>query len=259
MARFFLALWSAGLLARALGLHPRPDYDQYASYARWLVHESDYAIISTHHDGTEVFGNVMSISDGVGTEHSTGVIYTYLPDLDATYHDLMKNDTVALTFTEMALAGGTSGGCKGSTAESPPCGRLVISGRLTPVPEEGQATALRSLYSRHPEMEDWNKRHNFVAFWMQPDTISSFFLINFYGGATHPSVKDYLAAPWYKNTTTPGWVCGTCDHVYDAEKDGGGVAFEDLPDSWTCPICGSPKSDYNKEGDKWVHRETIVV
>ena len=31
-------------LTLAAGLHPRPAYDQRASFARWLVHESDYAI-----------------------------------------------------------------------------------------------------------------------------------------------------------------------------------------------------------------------
>lgn len=34
--------------------------------------------------------------------------------------------------------------------------------------------------------------------------------------------------------------CGICGHIYDEEKEG--VKFEDLPDSWTCPMCGVPKS-----------------
>lgn len=200
----------------------------------------------------------MSVSDGDGYEHSTGVIYTYLPSIDATYADLMANNNVALTFTEMALAGGTSGGCANSTAESPPCGRLIISGQLTPVPAAEEATALKYLYSRHPEMERWAQTHKFIPFWMHPDSITSFFLINFYGGAVHPSVKDYLAAPWYGNTTA-GLSCSVCGHIYDKEKDGGGVEFEDLPDSWACPVCGSPKSAYEKVGKQWVHHETVVV
>jgi rubredoxin len=40
------------------------------------------------------------------------------------------------------------------------------------------------------------------------------------------------------------FVCAVCSHVYDAEADGGGVAFEDLPETWTCPVCGKPKSAY---------------
>ena len=43
------------------------------------------------------------------------------------------------------------------------------------------------------------------------------------------------------------YVCDVCGYVYDPAKgdpDGGiakGVAFEDLPDDWVCPICGSGK------------------
>ena len=63
-------------LAANAGLHPRPAYDQQAAFARWLVHESDYATVSTMHAG-KPFGNIVSVSDGDGTEHSTGIIYTY--------------------------------------------------------------------------------------------------------------------------------------------------------------------------------------
>lgn len=46
------------------------------------------------------------------------------------------------------------------------------------------------------------------------------------------------------------WRCTTCDHVYDeaagAPDDGiaPGTRWEDVPDGWTCPDCGAPKSDY---------------
>lgn len=42
------------------------------------------------------------------------------------------------------------------------------------------------------------------------------------------------------------WMCSVCQHVYDVEKDGGGKAFEDLPDSWKCPVCAAPKSAYKQ-------------
>jgi flavin reductase (DIM6/NTAB) family NADH-FMN oxidoreductase RutF/rubredoxin len=44
--------------------------------------------------------------------------------------------------------------------------------------------------------------------------------------------------------------CTICGHIYDPEEgdpDSGinpGTAFEDLPDDWTCPICGVTKKDY---------------
>lgn len=49
------------------------------------------------------------------------------------------------------------------------------------------------------------------------------------------------------------WVCGPCGWVYDpAEGDPDsdidpGVAFEDLPDDYMCPICGATKDLFEKE------------
>ena len=49
------------------------------------------------------------------------------------------------------------------------------------------------------------------------------------------------------------YVCGMCGYVYDpaeGDADGGiepGTAFEDLPDDWTCPICGAEKGEFEKE------------
>merc|ERR1712216_717488 len=55
-----------------------------------------------------------------------------------------------------------------------------------------------------------------------------------------------------------GWSCSVCQHIYDPEKDGNGVKFEDLPATWKCPICGAPKSAYKRTTSKsgatqWVH------
>jgi len=49
------------------------------------------------------------------------------------------------------------------------------------------------------------------------------------------------------------YVCDVCGYVYDPEQgdpDGNvapGTAFEKLPDDWTCPVCGAPKSDFSLE------------
>jgi len=45
-------------------------------------------------------------------------------------------------------------------------------------------------------------------------------------------------------SSAPVHQCSRCSHPYNAETDGNGVAFEDLPDTWTCPVCGAPKSAY---------------
>jgi len=38
------------------------------------------------------------------------------------------------------------------------------------------------------------------------------------------------------------WVCSVCGYVYD-----GDVPFEDLPDTYTCPLCGQPKSVFERQ------------
>jgi len=38
--------------------------------------------------------------------------------------------------------------------------------------------------------------------------------------------------------------CAACGYIYDEEKEG--KRFEDLPDDWVCPVCGSEKDDFYK-------------
>jgi rubredoxin len=258
----------AAVLPLAAALHPRPGYDGTpegtASFARWLIHESDFGVVAHHHDGPAPFAGIVSTADGVGSEDSTGVIYTYIPSLDVTYQDLLKNPNVTITWSEMALANGTSGGCMDTTAENPPCGRVSVTGQLTPVPDDKLDEAKKILFATHPIMEEWDAAHMFKPFWVDPASITDFFVINMFGGAIKFTTEQYLAADWYrKDLPQDSVVCSTCGHIYDAEKDGGGVAFDDLPEDWTCPVCFAPKSAYHKitkDGhDMWVHHEEHVV
>ncbi len=60
-----------------------------------------------------------------------------------------------------------------------------------------------------------------------------------------------IAAEEKKGTTfMKKYVCNICGWVYDAAKgdpEGGieaGTSFEQIPDSWVCPVCGAGKSDF---------------
>jgi len=75
------------------------------------------------------------------------------------------------------------------------------------------------------------------------------------------------------------WKCVVCMHVYDPMQDAAagcakasppckapvGTAFLDLPDSWVCPVCLSPKSAFKRTVDseigeeQWVHEHGLVV
>ncbi len=49
------------------------------------------------------------------------------------------------------------------------------------------------------------------------------------------------------------YVCSICGYVYDpsaGDPENGvapGTAFENLPDSWVCPVCGAAKSEFSPE------------
>ena len=51
------------------------------------------------------------------------------------------------------------------------------------------------------------------------------------------------------------WRCKICGFVYDPEKgdpDSGiapGTPFEDIPDDWVCPVCGTRKSNFVPIGE----------
>ena len=38
--------------------------------------------------------------------------------------------------------------------------------------------------------------------------------------------------------------CAACGYIYDEEKEG--KRFEELPEDWVCPVCGSEKEDFIK-------------
>lgn len=49
------------------------------------------------------------------------------------------------------------------------------------------------------------------------------------------------------------YVCSICGYIYDpaeGDSEGGipaGTAFENLPDDWTCPVCGAAKDEFEPE------------
>ena len=47
------------------------------------------------------------------------------------------------------------------------------------------------------------------------------------------------------------WQCRTCGYLYDEglgdpmEGLAPGTRWRDLPDNWICPLCGTPKADFD--------------
>ncbi len=53
------------------------------------------------------------------------------------------------------------------------------------------------------------------------------------------------------------YVCQLCGYVYDDEKEA--VPFAELPDDWTCPLCGAPKSLFEAQGEPEPVEETTAA
>lgn len=82
------------------------------------------------------------------------------------------------------------------------------------------------------------------------------------GGKSPKAAPTFIAAeipapedkPIKEQATMAKYQCTVCGYVYDPEQgdpDNGikpGTAFEDLPDSWVCPVCGATKDTFEKMG-----------
>lgn len=50
--------------------------------------------------------------------------------------------------------------------------------------------------------------------------------------------------PFEVNMAAQKYVCDVCGYEYDPENENG-VAFDDLPDDWVCPVCGAGKDEFH--------------
>jgi rubredoxin len=52
--------------------------------------------------------------------------------------------------------------------------------------------------------------------------------------------------------TLEKWRCKVCNYIYDPEMGDSasgikvGIAFENLPEDWVCPVCNAPKTEFEK-------------
>jgi rubredoxin len=68
-------------------------------------------------------------------------------------------------------------------------------------------------------------------------------------GITYKNISNVIIK---ENLEMDKYVCAVCGYVYDpvqGDPENGiapGTKFKDLPDGWECPVCGAPKSDFEK-------------
>jgi flavin reductase (DIM6/NTAB) family NADH-FMN oxidoreductase RutF/rubredoxin len=65
------------------------------------------------------------------------------------------------------------------------------------------------------------------------------------------SAKEFHDEPAISPEKPKKYQCSICGHIYDPEEGDShadiapGTAFKDIPDDWTCPICGVSKKDFS--------------
>ena len=75
------------------------------------------------------------------------------------------------------------------------------------------------------------------------------------GGRSISTAVKGTFRPMSETTTAQKWICDSCGFIYDpadGDPDGGippGTAFDDIPDTWFCPVCGARKRDFTPYED----------
>ena len=78
-----------------------------------------------------------------------------------------------------------------------------------------------------------------------------YFIIDLYGGLLY-NLNNFRQL-YKKEVIMTKYVCNVCGYVYepiDGDPDNGiapGTPFEDIPDDWTCPLCGVGKENFSPE------------
>lgn len=71
-------------------------------------------------------------------------------------------------------------------------------------------------------------------------------------GTTPKTAPSYVEEKKMEAVKAAKYRCKVCGYIYDPElgdADGGvkpGTPFEKIPDSWVCPVCGAPRSEFEK-------------
>ncbi|CAN0857521.1 Protein CREG2 [Linum grandiflorum] len=155
----------------------KPDPKNPAATSRWLVSQNSWGVLK----------NVASFSDGEPGK-GTGVPYFYLTILDPTPTNAMKDPRSSFTISEYPL-----GTCGKVDPENPTCAKITLTGKLVPVDEKSKEAefAQNALFTKHPQMKDWPKDHDFQIYKL---VIEDIFLIDRFGGPEPLTVEEYLEA-----------------------------------------------------------------
>jgi len=175
--------------------HGQPLFTKKADTARWLVHEvtwGTFATTSVHLNG-EAFANPVSLVDGTA-DNATGTPYFLVSSLDTSIQDIAKHPKFSLTVSQAEVNCALHGITGAWDPEDPRCTRLTFTGTMSKVTDADEATfAKKALVARHPAMAEWMKMGSH-DFYVSKMNIEDVWLIDFFGGASYITPKDYYDA-----------------------------------------------------------------
>jgi hypothetical protein len=175
------------------------------------VHNLSYGVLSTTSvefwspkpfDAGIAFGNPQSFVDGT-IDNSTGNIYLYVSDEDASMQDVATNPEVTFTLSEEY----DNNRCSRANIdpEDPLCMRVVLIGSMQNVSENAQEWATAALFERHPAMKKWPQQGH--AFHVVTVKLKAVWMIDSFGGAATITPADFFATepttPTPRNQTVP--------------------------------------------------------
>eukprot|EP00794_Sanderia_malayensis_P004604 gene4604-5209_t len=167
----------------------RPPYKEKARMARYIVHNSQWGVLttfSTHMKGFP-WGEVVSVSDGL-VNSSTGIPLIYISTMDIAAHDLDKTPQASFTFSEAQ-----SDWCRVNKLdpEDPRCGRVHLFGNITKLTPDEVPSAKKSMFTRHPVMAHWPESHHFFFAKIKLVKVQ---VLDFFGPISDVAIEDYLKA-----------------------------------------------------------------
>eukprot|EP01061_Rhynchopus_euleeides_P045993 TRINITY_DN8552_c0_g2_i1.p1 TRINITY_DN8552_c0_g2~~TRINITY_DN8552_c0_g2_i1.p1 ORF type:complete len:215 (+),score=86.91 TRINITY_DN8552_c0_g2_i1:53-646(+) len=184
-----------GLAACALAdpWYPRPNYLRRATFARWLVHESNSTIVATSSQqySNIAYPNLMATSDGTGPQDCTGEVYIYVANISTIVADIRANPRVTFGFFETVE---NDKYCTGPQydEEDPNCGKVHLTGTAEIVAQSGDlSVAEKYLFWRHPAMASWPGEHGWLTISLNIETVD---VLDFYGSQVHLTVDEYKKA-----------------------------------------------------------------
>ncbi|KAL1561741.1 protein CREG1-like [Salvia divinorum] len=163
-------------------LSDRPDVEDAARYARWLVGKATWGVLSTNTPDFFPFGYPASYVDA-----GTGYPYFFLSRFDPVGAAAKTDARVSLAISEVYIDG-----CDGLDTQSPKCPKITLSGRLRKVPAKTRegVRAESALLKAHPGFAGFPKTNGSFAVYKLD--ILRLFLVNQSGPKRDLTVESYL-------------------------------------------------------------------